>query len=87
MPFSDGTRRTATPDSADIRGKKKLTWSPGIAVKWWISCYRFTVQVSTDSDGRILFAAPIVGRFIGQSLGRLLDWIDTRFGGLHIERL
>jgi hypothetical protein len=81
MPFSEGTRRLATPDSADIRGRKKLTWSSAIAVKWWISCYGFTVQVSTDSNGRILFAAPIVSQFVGQSLGRLFD-DDIRTGKL-----
>ena len=49
----------------------------------WISCHLFTVSVATDSDNRIVEAAPIVRRFLGQPLANLLHWARTRGGFLH----
>jgi hypothetical protein len=45
-----------------------------------------TVKVVTDKDGRIMDAAPIVSRFVGQQLGRLIEWMKCQ-GKVRIERL
>lgn len=42
--------------------------------RWWISSERFTVQVNTDERGIIVWAAPIVRRFVGQPLANLARW-------------
>ena len=51
----------------------------------WISCTAFTVSVATDAQGRIVEAAPIVRKFLGQPLVNLLGWANAR-GGLRHER-
>jgi hypothetical protein len=43
---------------------------------WWVSCPRFTCWVRTDERMRITDGAPIVRRFIGQGLPRLLGWME-----------
>lgn len=42
----------------------------------WISCARFTVEVETDGD-KIVRAAPIVRKFLGQPLANLLEWAQS----------
>jgi hypothetical protein len=41
--------------------------------KWWISCRIFTVQVNVLNNN-IVWAAPIVRRFVGQPLNNLRRW-------------
>lgn len=41
--------------------------------KYWVSCPRFTIQVNTVNS-RIVRAAPIVRKFIGQPLDNLIRW-------------
>lgn len=50
---------------------------------WWVSCNKFTVRVDTV-DGRIVSAAPIVRKFIGQPFTNLLKWADG-LGGLQYQ--
>jgi hypothetical protein len=54
--------------------------------KWQVSCNKFTVQVNTDEEGRIIFAAPIVKRFMGQPFENLLKWAES-LGGMHYKEL
>jgi len=49
--------------------------------KHWVSCVKFTVQVDTNEEGRIIIAAPIVRVFRGQPLTNLLTWCK-QFGGV-----
>jgi len=55
-------------------------------MKHWISCAKFTVQVNTDEQGIITWAAPIVRKFRGGPLGKLLGWAKS-LGGLEYEEL
>jgi hypothetical protein len=41
---------------------------------WYISCQRFTVAVSVTDIGIIKKSAPITRKFIGQHLGKLIEW-------------
>jgi hypothetical protein len=54
--------------------------------KWYISCNKFTAQVNTDENNRIIFAAPIVKRFMGQPFENLLHWCQS-LGGFHYKEL
>jgi hypothetical protein len=54
-------------------------------LRWWVSCPKWTVRVETEA-GRIVFAAPIVRRFVGQGLEDLLAW-GRRFGAVTVESL
>jgi hypothetical protein len=54
--------------------------------KYWISCNKFTVQITCDRTGRIIEAAPIVRKFIGQYYTRLTRWASG-FGGFIIDTL
>jgi hypothetical protein len=47
----------------------------------WVSCQKFTVLVKTDDHAEIVFAAPLVRRFLRQPVGNLLNWAQ-QFGGL-----
>ena len=42
--------------------------------QYWLSCSKFTVQVNTDESGKIVWAAPITRKFVGQPLANLLRW-------------
>lgn len=55
-------------------------------MKHWISCVRFTVQVNTDERGTIVWAAPVVRRFVGQPVANLLAWA-RKLGGMRHEKL
>lgn len=46
------------------------TWQ----VSWGSGTRDFAVRVRTDSEGRIVDAAPLVRRFVGQKLDRLVAW-------------
>jgi hypothetical protein len=52
----------------------------------WISCLKFTVRVTTDDEGKIVKAAPLVRKFIGQPLANLLRWARS-LGGFAYEVL
>ena len=44
-------------------------------VKWLrVSCRRFTVVVGLDELGFIVWAAPLVRKFINQQCGNLIHW-------------
>ena len=44
-------------------------------MRWfYVSCPRFTVAVAVDSQGLIRTGPPIVRKFAGQSLQRLVQW-------------
>lgn len=56
---------------------------------YWVSTQRWTVRVATEADGRIVEAAPLVRKFIGQPLSHLIDFA-RRTGGcgqVQVERL
>lgn len=53
-----------------------------ITVVYQLDNHRMTVKISTDEDERIVDAAPIVRRFIGQPLENLIRWM-SRIGETH----
>lgn len=53
--------------------------------KWWISTYRWTCLCEIEK-GRVKHAAPILGKFIGQTPENLLKWARA-LGGLKVERM
>ena len=59
---------------------------PCLAVKWWVSCTKFTGQVDTGKDDIILMAPPVWKKFVGQPFIHLLNWL-RKFGGLKYENL
>jgi hypothetical protein len=50
----------------------------------WISTEYFTVMVKTDNAAKVVWAAPLVRRFLGQPVGNLLNWAIP-FGGLRLQ--
>ena len=46
-----------------------------MAAVLWLSTPKMTVRVRTDRNGVIVDAAPVVRKFVGQSLGRLVGWL------------
>jgi hypothetical protein len=58
-----------------------------LSLSWWISCAKLTVQVDTDATGCILAAAPIVRKFVGQDIGRLVGWMESKFGEVEVVQL
>jgi hypothetical protein len=52
-----------------------------MAMMHWVSTRYFTVVVKTDAENKVVRAAPLVRRFIGQPIGNLLNW-SIPFGGL-----
>lgn len=52
---------------------------------WWISSHKMTIGVTTV-DNIIIDAAPIVKKFIGQHLVKLLKWMQKQ-GDIKIEKL
>jgi len=55
-------------------------------MKYWVTCCAFTVQVDVDDAGVIVFAAPMVRRFLGQPLDSLVQWA-RRIGACKVHRL
>jgi len=55
-------------------------------MKYWLSCVKFTIQADTDQEDRIVYAAPIARRFLGQSLVNLIRWMRT-LGGFRMGEL
>lgn len=52
---------------------------------WWMSCSKFTCYVATDDENRVMTqSAPIVQRFTGQSIKRLVGWMKN-IGGFMFE--
>jgi hypothetical protein len=54
-------------------------------MRHWVSCSKFTVQVNTDANDKIIWAAPIVRKFVGQPLANLLSWAMTLGGEVDVE--
>lgn len=53
----------------------------------WLSSNYMTVGVAVDPDtGKIIDAAPIVRKFVGQPLRNLINWM-SRQGGLRIVEM
>lgn len=52
---------------------------------YWLSSKKMTVLVEVQ-DGRIIQAAPVVRKFIGQPVQNLIRWMRKQ-GGLRIEEL
>lgn len=55
-------------------------------MKHWLSCHRLTIMVTTAADGRIIEAAPIARKFVGQHIDRLRSWMRS-LGGFREEPL
>jgi len=55
--------------------------------KWWVSCDRFTVQVVTNSSDVIVFAAPIVKKFMNQPMSNLIGWMTRKFKAVIVKEL
>lgn len=53
---------------------------------YWVSSLKMTVGVQCDDAYRIISAAPIVRKFIGQPIQNLINWMD-RQGGLIVKEL
>lgn len=53
---------------------------------WWLSSAKMTVGATVDEGGIVVDGPPIVRRFVGQRLERLVGWMRKQ-GGLRIERL
>ena len=55
--------------------------------KYWISCIKFTCGFTTDLKDKIITAAPILNKFIGQNKQNLLNWIKKIDKNYKIEEL
>jgi hypothetical protein len=53
---------------------------------YYMSCKKFTVLVSVDSNLKIVDAAPIVRKFKGQPVRNLWNWMK-KIGGLEVVKL
>lgn len=53
---------------------------------YWLSCKKFTVWVAVDDDEKIIKAAPVVKKFVGQPLANLEKWFAS-FGGFKKEKM
>ena len=53
---------------------------------WRVSTPKWTVLVRCEADGNIVEAAPIVRKFIGKNLDRLLEHAAKQ-GGIEVDRL
>jgi len=53
---------------------------------YWLSNVKMTVAVETDEDDKIVEAAPIVRKFIGQPLEDLAMWMNKQ-DGFRIEEM
>jgi hypothetical protein len=42
---------------------------------WWLSSAKMTVRVTVDRSARVIAGPPIVKRFVGQPLVRLMGWM------------
>jgi hypothetical protein len=45
---------------------------------WRLSIPQMTVMVRTGRDRRIIEAAPIVRKFVGQPLDHLIQWMERK---------
>lgn len=52
---------------------------------YWLSSFKMTVGVKVE-NGIIVDAAPIVKKFLGSELKRLVAWM-TKQGGFKLEKL
>ena len=44
---------------------------------WWISTHWCTARVVT-LDGVIVYAAPVINRFLGQPMAALTTWLQSK---------
>jgi len=51
-------------------------------VTYYVSSKRMTIMVDVDSNGKIIKAAPIARKFIGQPFKNLERWM-VKQGGFH----
>jgi len=54
--------------------------------KVWVSTPKWTCKVTVDGT-RIVEAAPLLRKFVGQSIGALSRWAHKRFGEVEVRRL
>lgn len=47
-----------------------------MSTTWRLSNRKMTVRVETDSNRKIVDAAPVIRRFIGQHLNNLVRWMQ-----------
>ncbi len=57
-------------------GQMKLFDSKETGTRIWLSNNRMTVAVTYNENGCIYEAAPIVRKFIGQSIDNLKNWMS-----------
>ena len=49
-------------------------------MKFYLTCRKFTIKVVTDEDDKIIEAAPIVRKFVGQPFANLVRWVGRITG-------
>ena len=57
-----------------------MTERVAIPRSYWLSTERMTVVVDADARGVIVWAPPIVRRFVGQPLDNLIGWMRRQPG-------
>jgi len=53
---------------------------------YWVSCSKFTVMIIVVNN-KIIDAAPVINKFVGQPLDNLSKWMNTKFEGYQIEEI
>jgi hypothetical protein len=43
---------------------------------WRLSNYRLTIRVDTNTEGTIIKAAPVAGRFVGKHFDEVCRWMQ-----------
>ena len=79
--FPPGTLWPLTAEAAQ-RGEHRRVSERRV---WWYSNVSMTVRV-VESDGKVVDAAPVVRKFIGQPLSALRGWMEKK-GGFMSELL
>lgn len=54
--------------------------------KWYFSCDKFTVVVTTDRENRVVDAPPIMKRFIGKHVKEVTDMMK-KVGGFTYKEI
>ena len=55
-------------------------------IVWWLSSPKMTVKVVVSREKRIVEVAPIVQKFVGQHISKLIGWMELQ-GEVDIEVL
>ena len=58
--------------------EEKVASFETVTLTWRLSIPQMTVMVKTGVDRRIIEAAPIVRKFVGQPLDNLVQWMDRK---------